>query len=104
MSKGPSRNPRRPFARPARSRRRLRGTPPPIGRSLSRPLFAEEGVSEGSERGKPASFDRDTGEVHGSGADAGGAGDAREDHDARATAGGGERPADGAPPPKDDAR
>lgn len=34
-----------------------------------------------SDRGKPASFDRRTGEVSGSGAGAGGNDDAREDYD-----------------------
>ena len=34
-----------------------------------------------SERGKPAGFDRRSGEVHGSGADAGGGGQGREDYD-----------------------
>jgi hypothetical protein len=33
------------------------------------------------ERGKPASFDRKTGEVHGSGSGAGGGGNADEDYD-----------------------
>ena len=34
-----------------------------------------------SERGKPASFDRRTGEVHGSGSGAGGSGNPDEDYD-----------------------
>lgn len=34
-----------------------------------------------SERGKPASFDRRTGEVHGSGSGAGGGGNPDEDYD-----------------------
>jgi hypothetical protein len=34
-----------------------------------------------SERGKPASFDRRTGEVHGSGSGAGGGGNPNEDYD-----------------------
>jgi hypothetical protein len=34
-----------------------------------------------SERGKPASFDRTTGEVHGSGSGAGGGGNPSEDYD-----------------------
>ncbi len=34
-----------------------------------------------SERGKPASFDPDSGEVHGSGSGAGGGGNPNEDYD-----------------------
>ena len=50
-----------------------------------------------SERGKRASFDRRTGEVHGSGSGAGGEGNPHEDHDSDPMAGAGAEP-DGAPP------
>ncbi len=52
-----------------------------------------------SERGKPASFDRKSGEVHGSGSGAGGGGNPDEDYDSDPMAGsgaqtpGGPRPA-----------
>jgi hypothetical protein len=55
---------------------------------------------DGSERGKPATFDRKTGEVHGSGSGAGGGGNQNEDYDSDPMAGAGEeaphgpRPAD----------
>ena len=48
-----------------------------------------------SERGKPASFDRRTGEVHGSGSGAGGEGNPNEDYDQDSMAGSGAEP-DGA--------
>ena len=51
-----------------------------------------------SERGKPASFDRGSGEVHGSGADAGGGGQGREDYDQDPMAGSGQEPPHGARP------
>ena len=60
------------------------------------------------ERGKPARFDRKTGEVHGSGSGAGGGGNLREDFDADQAAGarkdlpGGPRPIDDADPRKVD--
>jgi hypothetical protein len=44
------------------------------------------------ERGKPASFDRRTGEVHGSGSGAGGEGNPDEDYDADPMAGAGAEP------------
>jgi hypothetical protein len=48
-----------------------------------------------SERGKPASFDRKTGAVHGSGSGAGGGGNAAEDYDQDPMAGaGGEKQGD----------
>ena len=47
--------------------------------------------STGSERGQPASFDRQTGEVHGSGSNAGGGGTAGEDYD-QDSAGGSTKP------------
>lgn len=55
-----------------------------------------------SERGQPAGYDRRTGEVHGSGADAGGAGTLKEDYDADPMAGGGAEP-EGGPRPIDEA-
>ena len=61
-----------------------------------------------SERGKPASFDRRTGAVHGSGSGAGGEGNPNEDYDGDAKAGAGAepghapRPADGDSPPRRD--
>lgn len=48
-----------------------------------------------SERGKRASFDPVTGEVHGSGSGAGGSGNPGEDHDQDPMAGGGAKPAAG---------
>ncbi|HEY0111972.1 MAG TPA: hypothetical protein VGB59_02340 [Allosphingosinicella sp.] len=51
------------------------------------------------ERGKPASFDPDSGEVHGSGSGAGG-GNAGEDYDGDPMAGAGHEPS-GAPRPAD---
>ncbi len=58
--------------------------------------------SEASERGERASFDRSSGEVHGSGADAGGSGSRKEDYDADSTAGSGAEPV-GSPRPEDNA-
>ena len=51
--------------------------------------------NERSERGKRASFDRRTGEVHGSGSGAGGEGNPDEDYDTDPMAGAGAEP-DGA--------
>ena len=45
-----------------------------------------------SERGKPASFDRRTGAVHGSGSGAGGEGNPDEDYDSDSMAGAGAEP------------
>ena len=62
-------------------------------------------MSEGSnetERGKRASTDRATGEVHGSGSGAGG-GNPREDYDSDPMAGAGAKP-EGGPAPIDRAR
>ncbi len=53
---------------------------------------------EESERGKPASFDRKTGEVHGSGSGAGGNGNPNEDHDSDPMGGGGRKPVGGPRP------
>ena len=49
-------------------------------------------AQEGSERGKPANFDRRTGEVHGSGSGAGGEGNSNEDYDFDFMAGSGAEP------------
>jgi hypothetical protein len=51
-----------------------------------------------SERGKRASFDRRTGEVHGSGSNAGGKGNPDEDYDQDAPAGSGGAERDISPP------
>ena len=48
-----------------------------------------------SERGRRASFDRKTGEVHGSGSGAGGEGNPDEDYDQDPMAGSGAEPAKG---------
>jgi hypothetical protein len=53
-----------------------------------------------SERRKPASFDRRTGEVHGSGSGAGGSGNKNEDYDEDPISGGGDLPV-GGPRPAD---
>lgn len=50
------------------------------------------------ERGKPASLDRDTGEVHGSGSGAGGGGNPGEDYDSDPASGGGAEPQGGPKP------
>ena len=55
-----------------------------------------------SERGEPASFDPETGEVLGSGSGAGGEGNPGEDYDADPQGGGGADPM-GAPRPIDEA-
>ena len=49
-----------------------------------------------SERGKPAGFDRKTGEVHGSGSGAGGDGNPNEDYDGDPMGGAGPKPVGGA--------
>jgi hypothetical protein len=54
-----------------------------------------------SERGKPASFDPKTGEVHGSGSGAGGSGNPNEDYDEDPVSGGGDAPI-GGPRPLDE--
>lgn len=56
----------------------------------------------GSERGKRASFDPVSGEVHGSGSGAGGNGNPQEDYDPDPMAGGGREPT-GGPRPEDEA-
>jgi hypothetical protein len=55
-----------------------------------RPTGANEG-----ERGKRASFDPKSGEVHGSGSGAGGGGNRREDYDSDSMAGAGAEPPHG---------
>ena len=69
------------------------------GKSLSDD-FDSGGESLGgeSERGKRASFDRKTGEVHGSGSGAGGGGNPSEDHDQDPMAGAGAEPLQGPRP------
>ncbi|HEV2865402.1 MAG TPA: hypothetical protein VGX37_02725 [Allosphingosinicella sp.] len=57
---------------------------------------------EDAERGKPATFDRRTGEVHGSGSGTGGGGNPNEDYDADPMAGAGAAPA-AAPRPEEEA-
>ncbi len=51
-----------------------------------------------SERGKRASFDRESGEVHGSGSGAGGNGNRGEDYDLDPMGGGGREPTGGPKP------
>jgi hypothetical protein len=58
-------------------------------------------ADENEERGRPAGFDRGTGEVHGSGAGAGGNNPA-EDYDDDPISGGGREPV-GGPRPREDA-
>jgi hypothetical protein len=48
-----------------------------------------------NERGKPATFDRRAGEVHGSGSGAGGGGNPNEDYDGDPIAGAGAEPEQG---------
>jgi hypothetical protein len=60
------------------------------------------GGETASERGKRASFDPQTGEVHGSGSGAGGGGNPREDYDQDPMAGAGADPV-GGPKPVDEA-
>ncbi|MFN3944734.1 MAG: hypothetical protein ACK4K7_07380 [Allosphingosinicella sp.] len=62
----------------------------------------DKGQQAEDERGRPASFDRQTGEVHGSGSGAGGGGNPAEDHDKDPMAGAGKDPM-GAPRDIDDA-
>jgi hypothetical protein len=54
------------------------------------------------ERGQPATFDPQSGEVHGSGSNAGGGGNPNEDHDGDARGGGG-KDTPGRPRPLSDA-
>lgn len=50
------------------------------------------------DRGRPAAFDRETGEVRGSGANAGGGGNPGEDYDSDPQGGGGAEPVGGPRP------
>ena len=59
--------------------------------------------ADGSERGKRATFNSQTGEVHGSGSGAGGGGNPREDYDQDPMAGAGADP-QGGPEPIDEAK
>lgn len=52
-------------------------------------------ANDESERGKPATFDPATGEVHGSGSGAGGGGNPAEDYDQDSMAGSGAEPPHG---------
>lgn len=60
-------------------------------------------TDQNSERGQRASFDPDSGEVHGSGSGAGGNGNPREDYDNHPYQGGGGRKRIGGPKPIDEA-
>lgn len=70
------------------------------GKSLSADFDPGEGESE---RGKRASFDPATGEVHGSGSGAGGEGNPNEDYDKDPMAGSGAEPLKGPRPESDSA-
>lgn len=52
-------------------------------------------MADDTERGRPATFDPGTGEVHGSGSGAGGGGNRGEDHDQDPMAGAGAEPPHG---------
>ena len=73
------------------------------GKSLSND-FGGDDRDEISERGKPASFDPKSGEVHGSGSGAGGEGNPDEDYDKDPMAGAGAEPMKGPRPASDAAR
>lgn len=60
--------------------------------------MALRGDEQASERGKRASFDPKSGEVHGAGSGAGGGGNPDEDYDDDPMAGGGAKPAGGPRP------
>ncbi|HEX8644355.1 MAG TPA: hypothetical protein VF702_10640 [Allosphingosinicella sp.] len=72
----------------------------------SKPLSNDFGGGEAveSERGKRATFDRETGEVHGSGSGAGGEGNPGEDYDKDPMAGAGAEPLKGPRPQGEAAR
>jgi hypothetical protein len=72
------------------------------GKSLSNDF--ESGRGGDSERGKRASFDPKTGEVHGSGSGAGGEGNPGEDYDKDPMAGAGAEPLKGPRPASDSAK
>jgi hypothetical protein len=65
------------------------------GRTFSREEGAQAMAETDRERGKPASFDPKSGEVHGSGSGAGGGGNPDEDYDQDPIAGGGAEPPHG---------
>jgi len=64
-------------------------------------MASDRKSSPPTERGKRASFDRRTGEVHGSGSGAGRDGNTDEDYDSDSTGGGAERPGES---PTDEAK
>jgi hypothetical protein len=57
--------------------------------------MADDTGDRGGERGRPASFDPKSGEVHGSGSGAGGGGNPAEDYDQDPMAGAGAEPPHG---------
>ncbi len=61
-------------------------------------------ADDDDERGKPATFDPKTGEVHGSGSGAGGGGNPEEDYDQDPMAGAGAEPGHGPRPAVDGER
>ncbi len=68
------------------------------GKSISNDFDASRESVPGSERGKPASFDPLSGEVHGSGSGAGGEGNPDEDYAKDPMAGAGAEPLKGPRP------
>lgn len=64
--------------------------------------MSDNGKKRDDERGRRATFDPKSGEVHGSGSGAGGGGNPREDYDSDPMAGAGV-PHEGAPRPADEA-
>jgi hypothetical protein len=76
------------------------------GKSLSNDFESARGdrADGDSERGKRASFDPKTGEVHGSGSGAGGEGNPGEDYDKDPMAGAGAEPLKGPRPASDSAK
>jgi len=81
--------------RHARNSARWRGVQSAASKEIE---MVAQGGPEDSERGKRASFDPKSGEVHGSGSGAGGGGNPREDYDSDSMAGAGSKPP-GAPRP-----
>jgi hypothetical protein len=72
-------------------------------RPIVEPVKESAVEDEPNERGKRATFDPDTGEVHGSGSGAGGEGNPGEDYDSDSMAGAGADPM-GAPQPEEEAQ
>ena len=68
------------------------------GRGGGSPEAAVNASADGSERGAPASYDPKSGEVHGSGSDAGAGGPGSEDYDGDPMAGAGREPVGDARP------